>query len=112
MSKPVNITLANFQREVLESDTPVILDFWAPWCGPCRSIGPILDQLSGEYAGRIKVGKVNVDQQQQLAGHFQIQGIPALFVLKGNTVIDQVVGFGGRRPLEALFQKHAGKAAA
>ena len=100
---PMTITADNFEAEVLQSDVPVVLDFWAPWCGPCRSLGPVLDQLSGEYAGRVKVGKVNVDEQPALAGAFQVRGIPHVAAVEGNTVVDQQVGFRGRAPLEAMF---------
>ncbi len=100
---PLTITADNFETEVLQSDVPVVLDFWAPWCGPCRTLGPVLDQLSGEYAGQVKVGKVNVDEQPALAGAFKVRGIPHVAAVQGNTVVDQQVGFRGRAPLEAMF---------
>lgn len=108
---PLTITADNFETEVLQSDLPVVLDFWAPWCGPCRSLGPVLDQLSGEYAGKVKVGKVNVDEQPALAGAFKVRGIPHVAAVEGNTVVDQQVGFRGRAPLEAMFAALSAKSA-
>jgi len=103
--RPVAITEQNFSAEVLESDVPVVVDFWAPWCGPCRQIGPVLDRLASQHAGQVKVGKVNVDEEQVLAGAFQIRGIPTLVVLRNGKVEGQIVGFPGPAPLADLFGK-------
>lgn len=102
-----HVTTDTFQQEVLESDVPVVADFWAPWCGPCRAIGPLLEQLGEQYEGRVKVVKVNVDQEGELAQAFEVRGIPNLLVFAGGEVVDQVVGFGGKAPLVALFEEHA-----
>ncbi len=83
----------NFEAEVLKSDVPVLVDFWAGWCGPCRSIAPILDQLAEEYAGKVKICKVNVDQNQALAKQYQVMSIPNLVFFKGGKKVDQIVGF-------------------
>ena len=89
----------NFRREVLESDRPVLLDFWAAWCGPCRMVSPILEEIAGEHP-EIKVGKVNVDEERELAQQFQISSIPALFVVKDGVVTAQAVG---ARPKQAIL---------
>ena len=87
----ININKNNFQEEVMQSDKPVLLDFWAPWCGPCRLVGPILEDIAQER-NDIKVGKVNVDEQPELAGQFGVMSIPALVVMKEGKITNQTVG--------------------
>ena len=87
----VKIDQTNFQKEVLESETPVLLDFWAPWCGPSRMVSPVLDQVADEVEG-IKVGKINVDEQPELANQFRVMSIPTLVVMKNGKVVDSSVG--------------------
>jgi thioredoxin len=87
-----HVTDANFEQEVLKSPTPVLIDFWAPWCGPCRAIAPIVDELAGEYAGRLKVVKVNVDDNPMTPSRFGVRGIPNLLIIKGGEVKEQIVG--------------------
>ena len=88
----LQFTDINFQSEVIESSTPVLVDFWAEWCGPCKAIGPIIDQLSDELAGQAKVGKVNVDNARDLAVKYGVRSIPFLLFFKGGEVKDQIVG--------------------
>ena len=89
----VVITKENFQREVLNyKETPVLIDFWAMWCGPCMSLGPVIEQIADEYKGRIKVGKVNVDEQPELASAFRVESIPLLVVVKDGLPVKQAVG--------------------
>jgi thioredoxin 2 len=90
--KPVSITDANFSAEVERSPLPILLDMWAPWCGPCRVVAPILDQLAAEMAGRVRVGKLNVDENPVTAERFQVRSIPTLLVLKAGREIDRIVG--------------------
>jgi thioredoxin 1 len=87
-----HVTDANFEQEVLKSPTPVLIDFWAPWCGPCKAIAPIVDELAGEYAGRLKVVKVNVDDNPMTPSRFGVRGIPNLLIIKGGEVKQQIVG--------------------
>ena len=88
----IEFTDDNFDAEVLKSDLQVLVDFWAEWCGPCKMIGPIVEEIAGDYAGKVKVGKVNVDFNNQVAMQYGIRGIPALLVFKGGTVANQIVG--------------------
>ena len=88
----VEITDANFDELVLNSDKPVLVDFWAEWCGPCRMVGPIVEELATEYEGKAVVGKVNVDNNQEIAGKFGIRNIPTLLVFKGGEIVDKQVG--------------------
>ena len=90
--KPLTITDATFTAEVEQSPLPVLLDLWAPWCGPCRMIAPVVDQLAAEMAGRVRVAKLNVDENPQTAARFNIQGSPALLVLKSGRETDRIVG--------------------
>jgi thioredoxin 1 len=83
---------ATFESEVLQSKTPVLIDFWAPWCGPCRAIAPVVEQLAGEYAGKLKVVKMNVDDNPQTPGRYGVRGIPNLIVFKDGRVHEQIVG--------------------
>jgi thioredoxin 1 len=83
---------ASFDQEVLHSDLPVLIDFWAPWCGPCKQIAPVVEQLAGEYDGRLKVFKMNVDDNQQTPSRYGVRGIPNLILFKNGTVADQIVG--------------------
>lgn len=88
----LEFTDANFEEEVLKSDTPVLVDFWAEWCGPCRMIGPIVEELSSEYEGKAKVGKLNIDHNPNVPMKFGIRSIPTLLVFKNGELVDKVVG--------------------
>jgi thioredoxin 1 len=103
-------TDAAFDQEVLKSPQPVLVDFWAEWCGPCRMMGPTIDQIATEYAGRVKVGKVDVDSNVQTAGRYQIKGIPTLLVFKGGKVVDQKVGAVGKADVKKMLDAHVGAA--
>ena len=98
----ININKNNFQNEVLNSEMPVLLDFWAPWCGPCRMVSPIVDEIATER-GDIKVGKVNVDEQPELAGQFGVMSIPTLVVIKGGRVVNQMVGARPKSQILAML---------
>jgi thioredoxin 1 len=104
MSHEITVTAANFQKEVLESPLPVLLDFWAGWCNPCRMIAPSIEQLAAAYDGRVRVGKVDVDAEAELAGRFNIISIPTLIVFKGGSIAAQKVGALPKHEIEALIK--------
>lgn len=93
MSKPVSVTEETFEREVLKADLPVLTDFWAAWCAPCRMIAPIIEELAGEYEGRLKVAKVDVDANPDLASRYSVRSIPTLAVFKGGQLVERIVGY-------------------
>lgn len=94
MSEPIHVTDEAFEQEVLQSRNPVVVDFWAPWCGPCRMVGPILDDLAKQYAGKITIAKINTDENPQRAMEYGVQGIPTILFVKGGEEVDRIVGAG------------------
>ena len=107
MKASVQVTEQNFDTEVLKSTQPVIVDFYADWCGPCKMIAPVLDELASEYNGRVKVVKVNIDDNQNLAAQYRVTAIPTLLVFKGGQVMEQMVGGKSKRDLKASLDKVA-----
>ena len=103
----VKVDINNFQSEVLESAEPVVVDFWAEWCGPCKMIAPVLDELATEYGGKVKIAKVNIDEHQNLAAQYRVTAIPTLLVFKGGQVVEQMVGAKSKRDLKASLDKAA-----
>jgi thioredoxin 1 len=101
------LTQDNFEKEVLQSATPVLVDFWAEWCGPCKQIAPMLDELADEYDGKVKIGKVNVDEQQALATKYGIRAIPTLLLINKGQVAEQMVGAKSKRDLKASLDRVA-----
>jgi thioredoxin 1 len=104
MSKVQEFNGNNFETEVLKSETPVLVDFWAPWCGPCKMIGPVIEELAQDFDGKVKVGKVNVDDNQQLAGRFGIRGIPTVMVFKGGEAVNSFVGLQQKNDLASALE--------
>lgn len=107
MSKTIHFTDANFQNEVINSNEPVLVDFWAAWCGPCRALGPTIDQLADQFEGTVKVGKLNVDENPQAAAGFDINSIPAVLLFKDGKVIDRFVGLQPKANFEQALQQVA-----
>ena len=99
----ITLTNDNFKTEVLESDIPVLVDFWAPWCGPCKMLGPVISQIAEEYDGKVKVGKVNVDEEDELAAEYSVQSIPTVLLFKGGEVVEQSLGFKPKAFFEGLI---------
>jgi thioredoxin 1 len=97
---------ANFQTEVLESKEPVLVDFWAPWCGPCRMIAPTVEEIANEYQGKVRVGKVNTDEARQSAISYRIQSIPTLLLFKDGKVADQLMGAVPKQQITAMLSRH------
>ena len=102
----MTFTDSGFDQEVLQSDKPVLVDFWAEWCGPCRMLGPTIDTLATEYDGKAKIGKLDVDNNQQTAFRYQVRGIPALLLFKGGKVVDQRVGAVPKSELAKMLDAH------
>jgi thioredoxin 1 len=100
-------TDANFDQTVLKQDAPVLVDFWAEWCGPCRMIAPTIDQVASELAGKAVIGKLNVDENPAVTGRYSIRGIPALLVFKGGQLVDSLAGAGhSKQQIKATIEKH------
>lgn len=106
MSNAKDVTDASFGTDVLSADKPVIVDFWAEWCGPCRRLAPTVDQLASDFDGRAVVGKLNVDDNPNVAGKFQIRGIPTLLLFKDGSLAETVVGLAGKEDLARMIEKH------
>ena len=100
----ITITKENFEAEVLKSDVPVLLDFWAPWCGPCMMLGPVLEEIAKENDSKLKVGKVNVDDEMALAMQFGVTSIPLLVLMKGGKIANKALGYMPKAKIEALFK--------
>ncbi len=105
MSKPQNVSDNEWDVEVLSSDTPVLVDFWAPWCGPCRMVAPVVDELSEEYDGKVKFVKLNTDDNIETASRYGIRSIPTIMVFKAGEAVDQVVGFRPKSELKKSLDK-------
>ena len=106
-SNIITLTQDNFEQQVLKATTPVLVDFWAEWCGPCKMIAPVLDELADEYAGRVVIGKVNVDEFQGLAAEYGVRGIPTLLLFQDGQVAEQIVGLRNKRDLKSSLDKVA-----
>ena len=99
---------AGFDQEVLNSPEPVLVDFWAEWCGPCRMIAPTIEAIAGEYSGKVKVGKLNVDENPATPMRYQVRGIPTLLLFKGGDVAEQIVGAVGKDKVQGMLNRHLG----
>lgn len=104
--EPIEITDANFEQEVLKSELPVLIDFWAVWCGPCKMIAPIVAELATEYEGRLKVGKLDVDNNQEVSVKYGIRSIPTLLIFKDGKIIDQIVGAVPKASIVSKLNTH------
>lgn len=108
MGNVLNVSDASFDQEVKQAGVPVLVDFWAPWCGPCRALAPVIEELASEYEGKLKVVKVNTDESLQTAQNYRISGIPTLMVFKDGEPVEQIVGNHKKSTLTDLLNKHLG----
>jgi thioredoxin 1 len=106
----LEFTDGNFRSQALESDVPVLVDFWAPWCGPCRMIAPTVEQIATDYAGKVRVGKVNTDENPQVAAGHNISSIPTLLLFKNGQVVDKTIGVTPKQALATMLDKHVATA--
>jgi len=104
----MQVTDANFDEEVLKSEQPVLIDFWAVWCGPCRALAPVVDEVAESYSGKVKVAKMNVDENPGTPGRYGIRGIPTLLIFKGGQVKEQIVGYVPKETIQKAIDKHMG----
>jgi thioredoxin 1 len=111
VSDPVTVNQSSFQTEVLQSGSPVLVDFWATWCSPCLAIAPLVKRLAGTYQGRLKVAKVDTDENQDLAARYDVTGIPCLILFKNGEPVDRIVGYVPEKMLVAMVEKHLTPAA-
>ena len=106
MAQPLHVNDDNFKQEVLESDIPAVIDFWAPWCGPCRMIAPIIEEMATEYEGKAKMCKVNVDDSQQTAMQYGIRSIPTVLIFKNGEVVESIIGAVPKQRIVESLEKH------
>jgi len=106
MSAALSVTDSSFKQEVLDSEVPVLVDFWAPWCGPCRMVAPVVDEIADQFAGQVKVVKVNTDENPSVANQYGIRSIPTLMIFKGGQRVDMVVGAVPKTTLASTLEKH------
>jgi len=106
MSALPDVTQSTFSTEVLGADKPVLVDFWAPWCGPCRMLSPVVEKVAGQLGDRVSFVKLNTDENPQIAGDYQVSGIPCLILFKGGKVVDRIVGFVPEQHIRQMLDKH------
>ncbi len=104
--KVTTFTDGNFDTDVLQAATPVLVDFWAEWCGPCRALGPTIEAIAGDYAGRVSVGKLNVDENPGITVKYMVRGIPTVMLFKGGQVVEQIVGLADKAEFKKALDKH------
>ena len=106
MSSLADVSQTNFQQEVLGNNQPVLVDFWAPWCGPCKMLAPVVEKVASSNAGKVKFVKLNTDENPSLAGQYQVSGIPALILFKNGQPVDRIVGYVSEQTINSMLSKH------